>query len=155
MACLAQIVNVLQAVILTEGEKMLKTPTYHVMHMFRHHQGAELIESSLSGAGVIGVGEWNVPELTESVSEKDGTITITVNNLSMTDDKDLDILFVENKELVEARIVNGADPHDHNTFEEPEIVKETDFTGVKALGNKISLTLPKASVALIRVKYTS
>lgn len=41
MACLAQIVNVLQAVILTEGEKMLLTPTYHVFHMYRSHQDAD------------------------------------------------------------------------------------------------------------------
>ena len=40
IACIAQMVNVLQAVILTEGEKMIKTPTYHVFHMYRHHQGA-------------------------------------------------------------------------------------------------------------------
>lgn len=47
MAAIAQMENVLQAVLLTEGEKMIKTPTYHVMHMYRHHQGADLLESSL------------------------------------------------------------------------------------------------------------
>ena len=38
MAALAQMVNVLQSVLLTEGGQMIKTPTYHVMHMYRHHQ---------------------------------------------------------------------------------------------------------------------
>ena len=51
MACIAQIVNVLQSVILTEGKKMLLTPTYHVFHMYKHHQDAELVESWLEGAG--------------------------------------------------------------------------------------------------------
>lgn len=39
IAALAQVVNVLQAVLLTEGAQMIKTPTYHVMHMYRHHRG--------------------------------------------------------------------------------------------------------------------
>src|SRR5690606_16205400 len=43
MANLAQTINVLQAVILTEGEKMLLTPTYHVMEMYKVHQDAQLI----------------------------------------------------------------------------------------------------------------
>ena len=47
MANIAQLVNVLQAVILTEGEKMLLTPTYHVFKMYRCHQDAELLHSSL------------------------------------------------------------------------------------------------------------
>lgn len=50
MAALAQMVNVLQSVLLTEGGQMIKTPTYHVMHMYRHHQGADLLESTLTGA---------------------------------------------------------------------------------------------------------
>ena len=55
---------------------MIKTPTYHVMHMYRHHQGADLLESTLTGAGEIGPDEWKVPKITESVSmDKDGVIT--------------------------------------------------------------------------------
>ena len=85
MANIAQMVNVLQAVILTEGEKMVKTPTYHVFHMYRHHQGAELLNSTLSGSGEVGPEEWRVPNITESVSrDGDGVITITLNNLSAT-----------------------------------------------------------------------
>jgi len=41
MANLAQAVNVLQSLILTEGEKMVKTPTYHVFDLFKTHQGGE------------------------------------------------------------------------------------------------------------------
>ena len=82
MAALAQMVNVLQSVLLTEGGQMIKTPTYHVMHMYRHHQGADLLESTLTGAGEIGPDEWKVPKITESVSmDKDGVITVTMNNL--------------------------------------------------------------------------
>ena len=154
MACLAQIVNVLQSVILTEGEKMIKTPTYHVFHMFRHHQGAELLSSELTGVSEIGVGEWKVPELTESVSEKDGMITITLNNLSATDSREVDVQFTEDKayEVVEANIVTGADMHDHNTFDAPEVVKEAAFTGYSVNKNTMKVTMPPYSVVEIRVK---
>ncbi len=154
LACIAQMVNVLQSVILTDGEKMLKTPTYHVMHMYRHHQGAELLASELSGEGTDGTAEFPVPRVTESVSEKDGIITITLNNLSATDDEELEIRFAdpEAKELVEALIVCGADTHDYNSFEEPEKVCEKPFEGICAEGSAFRVKLPAASVVSIRVR---
>ena len=54
MACIAQLINVLQSVMLTDGEKMIKTPTYYVFHMMRHHQGASLLGSELVGSGTVG-----------------------------------------------------------------------------------------------------
>lgn len=154
MACIAQMVNVLQAVILTEGEKMVKTPTWHVFHMYRHHQGAELLESSLSGSGETGIGEWQVPEITESVSEKDGVINITLNNLSVTDSKELTIHFAGEKKysICEEKIVTGGDVHDMNSFDAPDMVKEEGFSGYTMKGNDIELTLPRGSVVLLRVK---
>ena len=86
MANIAQMVNVLQSVILTEGEKMVLTPTYHVFHMYKYHQDAELLESSID-TETIGVDEENkVPNLNESVSmAEDGTVNITLTNLSATE----------------------------------------------------------------------
>jgi len=154
MACIAQMVNVLQAVILTEGEKMIKTPTYYVFHMYRHHQGAKLLESSLFGINEIGECEWIVPELTESVSKKDDIVTITLNNLSATDKKDLDISFVTGKEyeVVEANIVTSSDMHAHNTFDSPEVVKEITFKNYKTVKNGLKVTIPACSVVEIRVR---
>jgi alpha-N-arabinofuranosidase len=79
-------VNVLQAVILTEGEKMLLTPTYHVFHMYKCHQDAELVQSSIE-TETIGLEEqYMVPNLNESASiGKDGKLHITISNLSITD----------------------------------------------------------------------
>ena len=154
MACLAQMVNVLQSVILTEGEKMIKTPTYHVFHMYRHHQGAKLLDSTLNNVQTIGTEEWGVPEITESVSKKDGIITITLNNLSATDDKELDIVLTEKGEyeIVEANIVSNDDMRAYNTFENPENVRETAFTAYKVKGNIITAKLPKCSVVELRVR---
>ena len=154
LACIAQLVNVLQSVILTEGEQMIKTPTYHVFHMYRHHQGAQLLASELSDVSEIGVDEWKVPAVNESVSRKDGIITITLNNLSATEENRLEIILTEKNayELVEANIVTADDVHTHNTFEAPESLTETKFTALQINGNHLTVTLPAASVVEIRIK---
>lgn len=153
MACVAQMVNVLQSVILTEGEKMLKTPTYHVFHMYRHHQGAELLRSDLSGVEEIGMGDWTVPELTESVSVKDGIITMTINNLSATDTKVLDVQLSEAKDykVIEASVVTHEMMQSYNTFDEPEKVKEEAFKDYEVSGNAVKLILPAHSVVAVRL----
>lgn len=154
MAALAQMVNVLQAVLLTEGDKMIKTPTYHVMHMYRHHQGADLLASSLSGVEEIGIGEWKVPKVTESVSvDENGVITITMNNLSIESGETVDVTFAESGyKVAEAKIVTNKDMHAYNTFETPEEVTETDFTDYKETETGLTIQMPANSVIEIRVK---
>lgn len=147
MACLAQMVNVLQAVILTEGDKMIKTPTYHVMHMYRHHQGAELLESKLENAVGTGCTSYPVPKLTESVSEKDGIITVTLGNLSADEPEKVRLqLQSRDYKVVEAKIVTGADIHSYNTFDAPEAVCERDFAV-----DGLEFTIPAASVVTLRL----
>ena len=154
LACIAQMVNVLQAVILTEGEKMVKTPTWHVFNMYKHHQGAKLLQSALSDEEKTGIDEWKVPLISESVSEKDGLMTITLNNLSLDEDKELAVSFSENKtrKVEEATVLTAGDVHDINTFEAPDKVKTEAFTGFRAEGNDMIVTLPKASVVTVRVR---
>ena len=153
MANLAQMVNVLQAVLLTEGEKMVKTPTYHVMHMYRHHQGASLLASELTDAEYIGTEEWKVPKVTESVSlGEDGVITVTLNNLSIEEPEKVEMLLAgEGYRVLEAKIVTGADLHDYNDFDAPEKVTEKDFKEYKEMGRGFELTLPAGSVVEIRL----
>ena len=153
MACIAQMVNVLQSVILTDGAKMLRTPTYHVFHMYRHHQGAELLGSYISGDTEVGRGEWNVPNLHESVSVKDGIITATINNLSCEEsiDLDVDIIGADIIELIEARILTD-EMHAHNTFDEPDKVIEKEYNGCELGEAGLKFTLPPASVVELRFK---
>ena len=154
LACVAQMVNVLQSVILTDGEKMLRTPTWHIFRMYRHHQGAQLLESSLGGVENTGMGEWQVPELTHSVSEKDGVITITLCNLSAEASKNLEISFADLKamDVVEAQILEGDTLQDHNTFEEPDRVALKEFDAWCVEDGKLCMDIPAASVVSIRVK---
>ncbi len=146
MACLAQMVNVLQAVLLTEGEKMLKTPTYHVMHMYRHHQDGELLESQLSGTKGVGSAKSPVPQLTESVSEKDGIITVTIGNLSATESEKVQLkLQGRGYKVLEATVVSG-EIHAHNTFDDPEVVAERPLQT-----DGLKFTVPAASVVMVRL----
>ncbi|MCR5103923.1 MAG: alpha-N-arabinofuranosidase, partial [Eubacterium sp.] len=151
MACLAQMVNVLQSVILTEGEKMLRTPTYHVFHMYRYHQGAELLESYISGAEETGSDEWKIPALHESVSVKDGVITATINNLSCDKEEELevDIAGADKYDIIEARILTD-EMHAYNTFENPDKVIEKEYSDYSVDGNLVKLVLPPASVVELR-----
>lgn len=153
MANLAQIVNVLQAVILTEGEKMIKTPTYHVFDMYKYHQDAELVDSSIEIESIGADDEWRVPNLNESVSvDADGVIHVTVTNLSLEDSSDVNTFIVDRKiSSVRGQIVTG-DMHDMNTFENPDCVRVEEFKGVQITENGVGFTIPACSVLHLELR---
>ena len=149
MANIAQMVNVLQAVVLTEGEKMLLTPTYHVFDLYKGHQDATLLDSYVETTE-IGTEEAQIPNLTQSASvDENGHVLITVANLSADDSQPLSV-WVRGKEQAEVsiRMLSGA-MDAHNTFEEPETVKLCDFTDYTRKDGGVQLTLPACSVAAI------
>ncbi len=153
MANIAQLVNVLQSVILTEGPKMVKTPTYHVFNMYKYHQENELLESSIETKEIGVDKEFMVPNLTESVSmDSEGKIHITLTNLSYTEDFDIQGILSETEiKKVKASILTE-EMHAHNTFDNPDVVKTVSFDNIKADGNKLSFTIPKCSVMHIEVE---
>ncbi len=152
MANIAQMVNVLQAVILTEGDKMVLTPTYHVFNMFKYHQDAELLDSYIE-TEEIGMGEWKVPNLTEAVSmSKDGKIHVTLNNLSVTDSYDIDAVFTETeiKAVTGTILTNKMDAH--NTFDNPDVVRPESFDKVEIAGGNVKFTIPACSVLHLAIE---
>lgn len=153
MANIAQMVNVLQSVILTDGGRMIKTPTYHVFNMYKYHQDAELLESSIDTEEIGADDENRVPNLNESVSmAEDGTINITVTNLSAEESYPVETYILE-KEVsgVSAEILTEG-IRACNTFDNPEAVKAKNFDGVAAAGNTLKFTIPPCSVIHIAVK---
>jgi len=147
MANIAQMVNVLQAVILTEGEKMVLTPTYHVFNMYKNHQEATLVESYIETEN-IGVEEENkVPNLHESVSvDAEGIINVTINNLSISDDYDIEGIFVEKDIKAVKAIILTNEMGAYNTFDEPEVVKPEEFKEFTITNKGINFRIPKCSV---------
>jgi alpha-N-arabinofuranosidase len=153
MANIAQLVNVLQAVILTDGEKMIKTPTYHIFKMYQVHQDAELLDSHIETTEIGLEDENKVPNLTESVSlGKDGKIHITMTNLSCSEAYEVDTAITAEGDIkaVTGEIVSG-NIDDHNTFEDPEKVTVKPFDAVKAEGSSLKFTIPAASVLHLQV----
>lgn len=139
MANIAQVVNVLQAMILTEGDKMVKTPSYHVFDLYKNHQDARLIN---------GFGE--MPEhVTYTASEKDGVITLSVTNFDVKDAVSLDFAFEELVTVATAQGLVGTEMNAHNDFDHPENVTITDFDGYSVADKTLTLDLPAMSVVTV------
>ena len=153
MANIAQMVNVLQSMILTEGEKMVKTPTYHVFNLYQVHQENDLLASSLETEQVGLEDEYMVPNLTESVSvDANGVLHITMTNVDLEKAYPVEaVLLGKEAGEIKAEIVTGH-MQDKNTFEEPETVGVQGFDGVQATKEGISFTIPACSVLHIAVK---
>ena len=153
MANIAQMVNVLQSMILTEGEKLVKTPTYHVFDLYQVHQENDLLASSLETEQVGLEDEYMVPNLTESVSvDADGVLHITMTNVDLEKAYPVEaVLLGKEAGEIKAEIVTGH-MQDKNTFEEPETVGVQAFDGVQATKEGISFTIPACSVLHIAVK---
>jgi alpha-N-arabinofuranosidase len=153
MGNIAQINNVLQAMILTRGKEMIVTPTYHVFEMFNVHHGATLIPSELSCPRYSSAGE-DLPMLVSSVSrDTEGTFHITVCNLDPNQDTRLECTFEDSKlNSVSGRVLTSSSITDHNTFENPGVVKPADLNGVRVEDTLVTALIPSKSVVLISVK---
>ncbi|MFS0725246.1 alpha-N-arabinofuranosidase [Paenibacillus sp. 1P07SE] len=146
MANLAQMVNVLQAVILTEGEQMVLTPTYHVFELYKGHQGATLVESYVQ-QDLTGPEEALVPGLHISASEReDGKVHATVVNLSADEPREARIMLA-GKAFTSAsvRYISG-DMNSHNAFGQPPQVEIRTMPDIGVQDSSLSLTLPACSV---------
>ena len=152
MANIAQLVNVLQAVILTEGDKMIKTPTYYVFEMFKHHQDATLLDSMLDTPDVES-DEIHFSQISSSVSEnEEGEIHGTVANLSAEETCPMEIIISDRKvREAEGEILKG-DIHDKNTFGQPDNVKKEKFTDFTITDNGLKFNLPPCSIVHFVVK---
>ena len=151
MTNIAQMINVLQSVILTDGEKMIKTPTWHIFDMYKVHQDAQLVESSIE-TQEIGTEEYKVPDVTESVSEDaEGRLHITLTNLSADQAVGIETVLTDHKVTsVTGEIVTGS-MLEKNTFEEPDRIVKKAFDAVKVENGSFTFTLPACSVLHLTV----
>ena len=157
MANLAQTVNVLQAVILTEGDKMVLTPTYHVFDLYKAHQDAKGLECAVEAEYVDMPARKDkkddvesLPMLTASASEKDGVITLTCANMNPDEAKDVEVsVYGKTVGKVTARILQG-EFNQYNDFDaSPLCVKE--FTNFEMKDGALVLHLPACCVAEVSI----
>ena len=153
MANLAQLVNVLQAPILTEGAKMLLTPTYHVLEMYSVHQDAELVDIDFENEDYSFNGI-TIPKYSVSASKNaSGELNITLANLSHRASGRLSCeLRGEKYTGVTARILTADELDAHNTFDNPEAVKPSSYDGFALRGSRLTGMIPAKSVLVITLK---
>lgn len=146
MANIAQTVNVLQSVILTEGSKMVLTPTYHVFKMYKAHQNNTLLGSYIT-AGEVVSDECSAPQLIESASmDANGVIYATVTNISAVEKSKIKCQIADTKvHALRAEILTG-DIHAKNDFSCPDCVKPEPFVGYRKLSDGFVAELPPCSV---------
>ena len=144
MANLAQTVNVLQSILLTDGDKMVKTPTYHVFDLFKAHQEGTAVYCYVDGDKA--EDHHKAPMISASVSVKDGVMTLTLANCALTEDAEIacDVCHFAATQA-EARILH-ADVRAFNDFDHPEDVVIQPWTAAITDG-KLRMTLPACSVA--------
>ena len=150
MANLAQAVNVLQAVILTEGERMLLTPTYHVMKLYAVHHDATLIPLEFESPTYTFQGE-QLPALSASAS-RDSTGRVHVSLVNV-DARVAHTIALDVTDLgltgVSGQLISSEKLQDHNTFAEPERVTARSFDGVRLEDGTITLEVPPFSVVVL------
>ena len=153
MANLAQTVNVLQAVVLTDKEKMILTPTYHVMEMYNVHQDATMLPVNVKSSDYV-LGNRKLPAVSASASrDNQGLTHISLVNIDASKTQTIEInIQGGNYNTISGRILTAAKMQDHNTFEKPETIKPAVFKNFKKTDNLLSVTLPPFSVVVLEMK---
>ncbi|HEX6047574.1 MAG TPA: alpha-N-arabinofuranosidase [Pyrinomonadaceae bacterium] len=153
MANIAQMVNVLQAMILTDKDKMVLTPTYHLFRMYKVHQGATLIPVELN-APEYKLGEASTPSLSVSASrDSQGRVHISIVNLDATRSADVSAtLSIGALRSATGEVLTAPAMNAMNTFDRPNTVKPAPFDGFKLQGAQLSVNVPAKSVVVLELK---
>lgn len=155
MANLAQTINVLQALILTEEDKILLTPTYHVFDMYQVHQDATLLDTKTENeTDYIYNGE-RLPQINVSASrDESGTVHISLCNLdpNAVSEVKLNLAGANAVSQVSGRILTAANMTAHNTFDRPQNLTPTEFQAFSVDGQTLSAKLAPMSVTVLSIQ---
>ena len=153
MANLAQCVNVLQAVILTDKEKMILTPTYHVMEMYNVHQNATMLPVTLQTNDYV-YGNEKLPAVSVSASKDNNGVThVSLVNIDASKPQAVNINIRGAKySAVSGRILTSQRLQDYNSFDQPDKIQPATFNNAKLKGNDLQVELPPFSVVVLTLK---
>ena len=146
MANLAQAVNVLQALLLTEGEQLIKTPTYHVFDLFKEHQGGDAVYCFTQN--VPACDGRQLPMISASASVKDGTLTLTAANCSLSEEAELHCRICGSAYTSVSVQLLTEDAHAYNDFAHPDRVTPAAHSAALENG-MLTLKLPPCAVAAV------
>ena len=153
MANLAQTINVLQALILTEGNKMLLTPTYHVFDLFKVHQDATLLPIKISSPDYSSDAQ-KIPAINVSASiDSNKIVHISLVNIDATKTINLKTAFSGFQwKNVSGNIVTSGKFTDYNSFTNADKINIVPFNGAKKEGDNLVVDLPPLSVVVLELK---
>lgn len=147
MANIAQMVNVLQAMILTDGEKMVLTPSYHVFEMYKVHQGATQIPVELT-APTYELDSGTIPMLHASASrDTAGKMSLSLVNLHPQRRARITTSQVTGE--FSGRVLSASAMNAHNSFERANVVTPVSFDEFSARSGSLHIDLPAKSVVVL------
>lgn len=153
MANIAQIANVLQAMVLTKDDKMVLTPSYYVFKMYIPHQGAKLIPLTVNTTYRQTSDKRLVPVVSATASEKDGKVTVSLVNTDLKEECDVAIPLGSIKGgKVTGEILTAADARDFNDFDSPEKVTLKPYTKAKLNKGTLNVQLPPMSIVTLTIQ---
>lgn len=153
MANLAQTINVLQAVILTDEEKMLLTPTYHVMEMFNVHQDATLLPLTVTSNDYV-FNNQKLKAISASASkDANGTVHVSLVNIDAKKEQEIMLDLRGGKfTTVTGKILTSSKIQDYNAFDSPDKIKPNNYKGITLSGNTLKGKIPPFSVVVLELK---
>ncbi len=148
MANIAQIVNVLQAMILTQGNEIVLTPTYHVFRMYNVHQDATYVPTDYNEGMKVSPSGRIMPEVSVTASrDAEGRLHVSLVNPLVDKEQTVVLNFDELKvKNVEGEILTAETIQSYNDFGKAPAVAPKAFDGFKAKGRTLTVTLPAKSI---------
>jgi alpha-N-arabinofuranosidase len=143
---------VLQAMVLTDGPRMLCTPTYHVFEMYKIHQDAALLPVWTDGEDCGGAGG-KLPKVHGSASrDKAGKVHVSLVNLHPEEAAEV-ACEARGVSVARAtgRVLTGAAMNAHNTFDNPDEVHPVSFGDAQMGKTGLTVELPARSVTVLEL----
>lgn len=150
LTAIAQMVNVLQAMILTDKDKMVLTPTYWVYDLYKPFQGATQLPIEIDSP-VYAVGDASVPAVSASAGrDAAGVVHVALVNLDPNKSATVKVkLAGAAGKAVKGRVLTASTMAAHNTFDAPNLVKPADFKGATIKGDVLTAVLPAKAVVVL------
>lgn len=152
-ANIAQMVNVLQAMLLTDGPRMVKTPTYWVFDMYKDYQDATVLPVEVN-SDWYNKGEWGLHAVSASaVRDAKGVVHVGLTNVDPNQPRTVTVRLGNVAGTLAGGRVLTADAMDaHNSFDMPEAVKPVPFNGASLAPGLLTVSLPPKSVVMLDIR---
>jgi alpha-L-arabinofuranosidase len=155
MANIAQTINVLQSMILTNGAKILLTPTYYVFDLFKVHQDALWVKTTVESVAYV-YGGLSLPSVNCSASiDTASRLHISFCNIDPKSERRISCELEKfSARSASGQILTAKTMNAHNTFDTPGNVVPQDFSDFTLAGKNLKVVLPPMSVVVVELQGT-